>query len=668
MEAVADFPRLTLAAIAVGCLPGWFWARTLYPCSGSATVRPVISCAISAAAVPALILGLTRVTGSGVTYSAVVLSLVTVFLSGLAAMVVLGPNKCSITFTDHPLSRPPTFRTHHGAGGGLSLSPAMHRALLALVIVLVLFRGYAGPVLHDWPFIRGVDQYNHAVMANEMLADGQIFPYLIYPPGFHTMTASVSLLSGLAPLDIFPLLAPLILLLPTLSLYTLARRLWGPSCGLFVAGFAGLVLNAPYQYFSDAMYPNMFTSQFLLVLAVAAVLELHARPSGRAVLLFVLLASSIVLYHQVASLYLAMLLLSIGLYALLCLYEEESPRNATLLVALVATGGLSMIYAWDTYDLPDLASSLITVATSDASTANAVTMAIGTQAPFSPVALVGGILTLPVTVLGLIGAGLLAAQPVAESPGVVDRTPGEFQRFARFVVLAWALLFALGSVSPWTGFPQRFARDLGIPLTMLAAVAFAALISIASRSTEPEQSKLRILRHASTRLALLVVIATGVQIAANLAGAAGTQTTLTFTNGLTVSPGIAAAGAWLRENNSGAGNIMVSPQGNQVPSRMMLAMGRYAGMQSYPEDNIEWNRDLPPAGADAMRDVLYVMNRPAGERTAEILEKYDVRYLVLYKRMPDRPVEPYWRGFAAHEEHYRPVFENEAVLIVKPLS
>ena len=123
------------------------------------------------------------------------------------------------------------------------------------------------------------------------------------------MTANVSLLSGLEPLEIFPLLAPAILLLPVLSLYVLARRLWGPDYGLAAAAFAGLVLNGPYQYFSDAMYPNMFTSQFLLVLSIAGLLELYARPSVRTGLLFVLLGSSVVLYHQVASLYLVLFLI-----------------------------------------------------------------------------------------------------------------------------------------------------------------------------------------------------------------------------------------------------------------------------------------------------------------------------------------------------------------------
>ena len=101
------------------------------------------------------------------------------------------------------------------------------RLVLPAVLMLALVRGYSGPILHDWPFMRGVDHYSHAVMAELMMTKGTIEPYLIYPPGFHSMTAELSRLSGLEPLELFPVVAPLLLLLPALALYVVANRLWG---------------------------------------------------------------------------------------------------------------------------------------------------------------------------------------------------------------------------------------------------------------------------------------------------------------------------------------------------------------------------------------------------------------------------------------------------------
>ncbi|MGI9049728.1 MAG: hypothetical protein ACR2GU_10235 [Rubrobacteraceae bacterium] len=709
---ILDLLRALPAALLLALLPGWFWARALCPGGDSTTLRLVYSTALSLALVPAVALALVRILGSGVTLPVILFSAVGVFGAGLAAYRWFGPAEVP----EEPLAPRPDFspglpvlvwlifssvlmllvslgpvpmllslpflalaliyaiRRHRSTyrtpsrvkpratdtrkpverGGVFEpnwvLRAWIHRVLLLTIILLVLFRGYSGPVIHDWPFIRGVDQYNHAVMANEMLSDGKIFPYLIYPPGFHTMTAGISRLSGLDPLRIFPVLAPTFLLLPALSLYALARRLWGAEYGLAAALFAGLLLNGPYEYFSDAMYPNMVTSQFLLVLAVTILFELYTRPSARTGLLFALLGSSVVLYHQVASLYLALLLLPISVYLLPRLFTRDRLKGVTLLLSLAALGVISFLYAWDTYNLSSLGAKLLG-GSGEGTTGSAVLMTIGTQVPFLPNDLIGTVLTQPVTWLGLFGAFLLC-----NDKGTRKEAP---YPLVRFTLLLWLVILIVGSVNPLTGFPQRFSRDLGMPLALMAALVFVSILS-------------RLVRHERTvpRLPLflgasLMVAAVAAQAVLNLEDSTGKEIPLTFTNGLTVTPRIAAAGEWLREHNDG-GNIMVSPQVNQVPSRMMLAMGHYSALQSYTAHNLDPGRDLPPGGAGPMRDVLWVMNHPASERARDLLKKYDVRYIALYKHMPDRPVTPYWRQFAAHPDLYRTTFTNKDVLIVAP--
>ncbi|MGI9049746.1 MAG: hypothetical protein ACR2GU_10325, partial [Rubrobacteraceae bacterium] len=103
----------------------------------------------------------------------------------------------------------------------------------------------------------------------------------------------------------------------------------------------------------------------------------------------------------------------------------------------------------------------------------------------------------------------------------------------------------------------------------------------------------------------------------------------------------------------------------QVPSRMMLAMGHYSALQSFTEAGIMNARDLPPTGSKPLWDVLEVMNHPEGERTSQLLKKYDVRYIVLYKQVLGSPVVGYWQLFEARPDLYRTVFENKDVLIAK---
>src|SRR5262249_52697964 len=68
--------------------------------------------------------------------------------------------------------------------------PGLREAALAVVLALTAYRAYSGVVRHDWPFVRGGDQFSHAIMAEQMLMHGSYGTYLIYPPGFPPLTAA----------------------------------------------------------------------------------------------------------------------------------------------------------------------------------------------------------------------------------------------------------------------------------------------------------------------------------------------------------------------------------------------------------------------------------------------------------------------------------------------
>ena len=73
-------------------------------------------------------------------------------------------------------------------------------------------------------------------------------------------------------------------------------------------------------------------------------------------------------------------------------------------------------------------------------------------------------------------------------------------------------------------------------------------------------------------------------------------------------------------------------------------------------------RDLPPFGADPLWDALWILKNPTGDRTARLIEKNDVRYVVFHKRSPDAD----WHRYAIHEDLYTTVFENDGVIIFAP--
>lgn len=690
-----DLIRTLPTAILVATVPGYFWAKLLLA-TGERAERLVYSVALSMMLVPSVALASAWLLGAGVSLPIAIFSSVVVFAAGLVLYLRLGPTKDS---GSHVAQLPPPL-------GPFVLAPVLIALVLALgaaygfisytwamivitpliilagvvsyftfqreypqeeleessddlqtnrgsrlgllvrylalpgVLALALYRGYSGPVLHDWPFIRGVDLYSHAVMSNLILTKGQIEPYLIYPPGFHTMIAVISRFSGVRPLEIFPVLAPAFMVLPALALYALARKLWGWEYGI-AAAFLSIIVGGTYYYFQDAMYPNLVTAQFLLVVALAALIRLYDSPSWRTGLLFALIGSSVVLYHQVASLYLALILALVSVFALPYLFLRDRQRAVAIFSSFALLTAISIVFAWGTYNIPSMISGLL--GGSGGQTDNAISMAVGTQTPYPLELLTRNMVSQAGMWFGLLGVFIVVGIGMSRA-----RIP---ESLSYLTLLLWGLILFVCSRTTLSGFPQRFGRDLGIPLALFAALALVTIF----RSLIRQRGALPVY------LASLVIFLSGallwVEADQSLKVAAAPNVQLTMTQQ------IADAGKWLRDHNTG-GNIMVSPQMNQVPSRMMLAMGGYSALQSFTKYQIENPRDLPPTGPKPLEDELYVMQHPTAARVPRLLEKYDVRYIVLYKSMPDRPIVDYWRAFEEHPDLYRTAFENHDVLIV----
>ncbi|MGH3147206.1 MAG: hypothetical protein ACRDTR_15525, partial [Rubrobacter sp.] len=325
----------TLPAVLLICVvPGWFWTRCLLG-SRDLAEQLAYTVALSITLVPTAALVQTYLFGTGVTFAVTIISAALVFLVGLAAYFLFGPARKG----EEPISgtpRPPGSATLLLLAASLALALAMffglvpgtwlmipisvlvlaagaahlwtrrgreappagppeegslifpapaRYALLSLVLLLVLARGYLGPIVNGWPFPRGIDRYEHAVMAGMMLREGSNESFMLYPPGFHLLTAMISRFSGFGPLEIFPILAPALPMLCALACYALARRLWGPAYGVAAALTSGLLLGSTYLQFEEARLPNFIGEYFLIVLAVAALLGMYASPSARGGLL-----------------------------------------------------------------------------------------------------------------------------------------------------------------------------------------------------------------------------------------------------------------------------------------------------------------------------------------------------------------------------------------------
>jgi uncharacterized membrane protein YhdT len=505
---------------------------------------------------------------------------------------------------------------------------------LAAILVLTACRVYSGVIRFGWPYISGGDQFSHAVMAEQMLAHGQYPSYLIYPPGFSALTAVICRFAGLTPLALFPVLAPMLVVVTALGAYALATRLWGWEYGLGAAALSGLVLTGAFNGFAEGRYPDLVSAFFLLVMAVAALVTLYEAPTARSVILVAVVAASPVLYHSVATLYAAVLLALVAVIGLPYLIHGGHRRETrALLLSLAGTAVLSAIYAVYVYNPGGILGG-------KSSTGGAVSVALGSQAPATQAALLNE-LGPPIVWFGLLG---LAALVVSLR---YLRRPAQVLTVA--TVVGWCVLMYLGSRTSLDGFPQRFERDLGAPLSVVAAFGVGVVV----RSLP--------LRGAAARTApmLAATIACIVAAVLLLAQVVHVAHASDRSAGELLSHRVAAAGQWLARHNTG-GTIITTPYMNRgISNRAMLALGGYTGLQAYPPYRIAHPRSLPTAGKGPLLDSQAVLLHPQSCQAANILVRQDVRYVVLYKSGNGADLA----GFAADPGHYQQAFQNPAVII-----
>jgi hypothetical protein len=701
---VLDLLRAVVAGALVAFLPGYAWSRVLFPATDRAQ-RAAVAVALAFTLVPTVALLAARLLGSGVTTAVAVASVLAVTLCGLLVWRFLGDAcvpDVALRLPARPLGVPalvllaaasllgggaavgllplaptiaPTAALVVAAGGAewfgrwrdprgykddepaglgvgddagaafrwrrLPSAAVAGRLALGGALLLALLRGYSGVVLHDWPYLRGQDIYAHTVMTGLVLERGSVESFLVYPPGFHALVGVMSRLSGLGALEIFTVLAPALLLLPTLACYTFAARLLGPAYGIAAAFFAGAVLASSYLFFYDGTYVDLIAAQFLLVLALTAlVLQLRA-PSRRGAVLLALLGGSVVLYHSVTTIYLALLLAAFSAVALPYLFVRDRRRCLALFASLALLAAISLGYAWDTYDVPGTVGGLL-FGSGTTGTLGQASIAVGTQRP-RPWDVYLSHISATLAWVGLLGALLLLP--------LLARLRGA-QGVALALLLGWTALLFAGSRTALSAFPVRFTRDLGAPLAITAAYAFVTILRSA-----------RARRGGWARPVAVGLISLSVLLGAQQGLARGASPSVVQL----MTPQIEEAGKWLKAHNTG-GNIVVNSPLNQATGNAMLALGGYAALPAYAPWQLRSRRQVPPRDREAVRDGHTVLSLPGSNRAGEILAARDVRYVVIYKDLNE---SSHWYG---HDRvnwnrlknlpgRYEPAFENDDVII-----
>jgi hypothetical protein len=511
---------------------------------------------------------------------------------------------------------------------------AVRGAPLIIVLAATAARAYEPVIHYDWPSIRGLDHFSHAVMAEQMLAHGSYPGYLIYPPGFSTLSAVLCRISGLSPLTLFPVLAPALLVITALAAYALATRLWGWGYGIAAAALSGLVLHGAYGGLADGRYPDLVSAYFLIPMGIAALLTLYQSPTVRSALLAAVLGASPVLYHSVATLYEGLILLLAAVTSLpYLLWLRRRAEARMVLLALAGLTLLSTCYAWYTYGV---GWPLVR----HGATSSAVSLVLGSQLVLPAPHLLAQ-LAPPIVWLGVLGLAMLAvALPYLRTPPQV---------LAVVTMILWCVLMYVGGRTAADGFPQRFERDLGAALSVVGALSLGVILKSAWLAWR--RARVAPVAVLSLSLAVLAALVIGVQTVRGVSVESRSARLL--------SAPVVAAGNWLRQHNSG-GTIVSTSMNDGITERAVLALGGYTGLMWYDNASLSHPRSLPAGGLKPLLESQEVLNHPDSCLAAKALASEDVRYVVLY-RGESQNFD--LASFRADRIRYPRVFENRAVII-----
>jgi hypothetical protein len=646
-----------LTATMLLVLVGYPWSRVLVE-THDRMERAAYAMALALAMTPIAARVLLGVTGGGLGRGVAILSLLAVGTSGLVILAWSRRRAGSISSpADGPRPEDPSSPSRGSPllawrpRPSLDITafryrltdPGAHTRLVTAALVLAiltvgLLRAYLGPVLFDWPFIRGEDQYEHAIRTRAVLVSGSNEGDQVYPAGFHVLSAVLARLSNLRPDRLYVVLAPILTILPAFGAYVLARRALGPSYALGALALASLLLVPQHHYFGQGTYPQILAGQFLVPMALASAILLRQKPaSGHGASLAVLIAAT-AHFHTLATVYLVVALACLGV-GIAPVVRSHQRAIRSLAVAVIAGALLALGLVWDSYDVPGTLAGLIGLS-GGSPTLETTASVIGNR---RPIPLVGLPERVPTIVFVLGAAGVVLA--------LLGLVRGRARDPVGLIALVmWVIAFLILGRLPESGFPARFGRDIAIPLVVLASLALAAALEAFQGMT---------IRRLAMRGALAVLVLAGAVAALGAAARPGL---------MILTPDLQAATRWL-EGRSPDRAVITNPMIN----RAVEALSGHDVLPTLTAGQLHSARGVTASVIQKVSDVRHVYGHPGSARAERILARYEVGYILLAKRMPPRaPLrrQAYvdWQRFADWPAQYRLVYENPEVIIFEVIG
>lgn len=341
--------------------------------------------------------------------------------------------------------------------------------IMAAVAMFLIFSNYYGIAHYRYAVPPGDDGIRHMTVAQKITDTGSTASDVesFDPPGFHILLSSLSQLTGASIIDTTRFFLPALVIISILSVYLVTNRLFGRSDLAVLAVLVYAFFSPqPEHIYSDGTYLNLFAAAYILPIALAFLVQsLFSKNTNThsSLLLGLLLSAGVLLSHSLSSIYLALI---IGTTLLGLLWSQRAAfwhqkRYLWLVVGLL----IWVPFIWPLYLGGTVEKVLASLGLVTISTDNILSADFSND--ISPIPVLGDyywLLNRFVILLGVLGVALL--------PWFTKR------RHEAWFLIGWVAILLLSSRFSFFALPMRFARDLAIPLSILAAIGIFQAIRL----------------------------------------------------------------------------------------------------------------------------------------------------------------------------------------------
>lgn len=332
---------------------------------------------------------------------------------------------------------------------------------LVLISVALAWRAiYAfwTPLVNRYVVPPGDDPIFHIARVADLLAGQWSLFAGSYPLGFHIITTIIAKIAGWDALTAVRLIGPALLIIPIPVLYFVGKRLFSPATGALAALVWSFLALAPVRAYGDGNYANMLAGSTFLPLTLWGLWEWSRRPRRKTIIFTIANSVVIGLTHHltfVMGLLVALPFVFWRTVVLLPSFRKNRRLHHPLLIGALSIGILAIIL-WSFYG--QLLASFWNTFRSEGSLATWFGAA-ATPVSWAKMLEIHNPLFL---LLGLLGAFLL----------FVSRT----DRSVKALLLFWMAILWIFSLTSLFGLPERFARELALPLALTGGYFLAFFI------------------------------------------------------------------------------------------------------------------------------------------------------------------------------------------------